>query len=59
MKIDNLKEWVLLEPAKNGFTELFIVSGYASATFLNSHLKSLLEINKDLKIKPNHWYAWK
>lgn len=50
MKIDNLKEWVLLEPAKNGFTELFIVSGYASATFLNSHLKSLLEINKDLKI---------
>ena len=24
MKIDNLKEWVLLEPAKNGFTELFI-----------------------------------
>jgi hypothetical protein len=51
MKISELKKIVLINPAKTGFTELFIVSGYASATFLNSHLKILEEtINCKIKI---------
>lgn len=47
MITSNLYEKVLIEPLNKGADELFIVSGYASATFANKHLKdsSLSKIN--------------
>lgn len=39
MITSNLYENVLINPLNNGGKDLFIVSGYASATFANKHLK--------------------
>ena len=50
MIIGNLYERVLIDPAKEGGDELFIVSGYSSATFLKRHLKDILNINPEVKI---------
>ena len=50
MKISDLKDWILLEPTKIGFNELYIVSGYASATFLNSHIRELEKSHNNIKI---------
>jgi hypothetical protein len=38
---NDLYERVLINPAKEGFDELFTVSGFASSTFANRHLKDL------------------
>lgn len=38
MIISNLYEKILINPLRQGHKELFIVSGYASATFLRKHL---------------------
>lgn len=46
MITNDLYSKILLEPAKRGGDELFIVSGYASATFARRHLKDLLEANE-------------
>ena len=46
----NLYEKVLINPANSGSNELFIVSGYSSATFLSRHLTELKDINSELKI---------
>jgi len=50
MITDNLYENILINPAANGSNELFIVSGYSSATFLSRHLNELRDINSKLKI---------
>lgn len=44
---DNLFERVLLEPAKRGATELFILSGYASASMVTKHFEV---VSKELSI---------
>ena len=41
MFTNDLYERVLINPAKEGFDELFTVSGFASSTFANRHLKDL------------------
>jgi len=41
--IQNLYDEVLLNPRKNGASELYIVSGYASASFANRHIENILE----------------
>jgi hypothetical protein len=46
MLIKNLFQTALVEPCVSGANEIFIVSGYASATFANRHLK----IIKDAKV---------
>ena len=38
MITENLFDEVLIKPANQGNNELFVVSGYASATFANRHL---------------------
>lgn len=40
---DDLFGRVLLEPARNGATELFVVSGYSSPAMVTRHFESLLE----------------
>ena len=50
MITENLYENILINPATNGSNELFIVSGYSSATFLSRHLNELKDINSRLKI---------
>ncbi len=49
MLIENLYEKILISPAKRA-TDLYILSGYASATFAKKHLEDCLEINSKLKI---------
>ena len=44
---DNLFERVLLEPAERGATELFILSGYASASMVTKHF---VVVSKELSI---------
>lgn len=41
MIVSNLYEKVLINPSRYGHEDLFIVSGYASATFLRKHLLDL------------------
>ncbi len=41
MITDNLYQKILIDPASSGNNELFIVSGYASATFLNKHISEI------------------
>ena len=50
MITDNLYEKVLIQPVKDGHDELFIVSGYTSATFLRRHLYEIKDINENIKI---------
>lgn len=50
MIIDNLYKKVLINPAKKRYKELYIVSGYSSATFARKHLAELSDINADIKI---------
>ena len=50
MITENLYEKVLINPATNGSNELFVVSGYSSATFLNRHLIQLKDIASVVKI---------
>jgi len=50
MITENLYENILINPACKGNNELFIVSGYSSATFLRRHLYKLREVNSKLKI---------
>ena len=46
MITDDLYNTILIEPAKNGCDELFIVSGYSSASFLRRHMNAVKEINE-------------
>ena len=50
MITENLYENILINPATNGSNELFIVSGYSSATFLSRHIEDLKDIDSSLKI---------
>lgn len=48
---ENLFERVLLEPAKRGARELFVVSGYASASMVTKHFEVVSkELSMDLSI---------
>lgn len=46
----NLYKSVLLDPASDGANELFIVSGYASATFTRRHIDDLLKVSGESKV---------
>ena len=50
MFTDELYTRVLCEPAHKGCGELFIVSGFASSTFANRHVKDLISINPEVKV---------
>ncbi|MFL2656662.1 MAG: restriction endonuclease PLD domain-containing protein [Burkholderiaceae bacterium] len=50
MITDDLYNRILIEPAKNGSDELFIVSGYSSASFLRRHMNEIKKINEKVKI---------
>ncbi len=50
MITENLYKKILIEPATNGCNELFIVSGFSSATFLSRNFDDLKNINPTLKI---------
>jgi hypothetical protein len=50
MITENLYKNVLIDPATNGGDELYIVSGFSSATFLRRHINELKNINKNAKI---------
>lgn len=41
---------VLIQPKKSEANKLYIVSGYASATFARRHLLNLLEIDEDIEV---------
>ena len=51
MITNDLYKKVLIQPVKDGHDELFIVSGYTSATFLRRHLNDIKNINRNIKIK--------
>ena len=50
MILSNLYEEVLINPTRRGANELFIVSGYSSATFANRHLKEASDSRVNLII---------
>lgn len=50
MITSDLYQKVLIDPVLNGHDELFIVSGYSSATFLSRHLYEVISKNPDVKI---------
>ena len=50
MITENLYKKILINPANTGSNELFIVSGYSSATFLSRHLKELNDRKAKLNI---------
>ena len=49
MITENLYKEILIEPASLGNDELYIVSGYSSATFLR-HLNEIKTINSSIKL---------
>ena len=51
MIVENLYDKVLRDPVKNGASELFIVSGYSSATFCRRHLIDLCSLGPDTRVK--------
>lgn len=51
MITENLYNQILIQPVYDGYNELFIVTGYSSATFLRKHLCDTLNINPKIKIK--------
>lgn len=53
MIINNLYSEVLLQPISEGANNLYIVSGYASATFARRHIKELIEKSGDREFKIN------
>lgn len=50
MIVDNLYPTTLIEPNHNGANKLYIVSGYASATFARRHIVELLSKSDDFEI---------
>ena len=50
MITDNLYKQILIDPASSGNDELFIVSGYSSATFLSRHLNEIMQINPEIRL---------
>ncbi|MDC1315787.1 NgoFVII family restriction endonuclease [Alphaproteobacteria bacterium] len=50
MITENLYEKILIDPATSGCNELFIVSGFSSATFLSRNFEDIKGINSSLKI---------
>ena len=50
MIINNIYKDVLIDPVKNDCNELYIVSGYSSATFLRHHFNEIIKINPETKI---------
>ena len=50
MITDNLYQDILINPVSSGNNELFIVSGYSSATFLSRHLNEIIQINPEIKL---------
>lgn len=48
--LENLFSTVLLNPAKNNATDLFIISGYASSAMVFHHAEKLKEQNTDINI---------
>ena len=51
MLSENLYSQILLDPVQNGADGLCIVSGYATAAMADRHIKSIEEIEIDIKIK--------
>ena len=50
MITDNLYQQILIDPASSGNNELFIVSGYASATFLNKHISEITNKYPEIRL---------
>lgn len=50
MITENLYQKILIDPATNGCSELYIVSGFSSATFLSRNFDDLNEIDHNIKI---------
>lgn len=51
MLTENLFEKILIEPAKQNFDTLYIVSGYASATMVSRHLDHLNRCKREVRIQ--------
>lgn len=50
MIINDLYKHALIDPARKKYKELYIVSGYSSATFARKHISELSNVNDDIKI---------
>ena len=50
MITDDLYQQILIDPASSGNNELYIVSGYASATFLNKHISEITKEYPEIKL---------
>ena len=50
MILDDLYNKILLDPIKKGANKIFIISGYASATFSKRHLLDALKLNSNIKL---------
>lgn len=51
MLTENLFEKILIEPAKQNFDTLYIVSGYASATMVSRHIDHLSRCKREVRIQ--------
>lgn len=51
MLTKNLFEKILIEPAKQNFDTLYIVSGYASATMVSRHIDRLSRCKREVRIQ--------
>jgi hypothetical protein len=50
MITENLFDQILINPIKQQCNRLYIVSGYASATFARRHIQKILDENEDIEI---------
>ena len=50
MITEDLYKHILIDPISSGNNELFIVSGYSSATFLSRHLNEIKNVNPEIKL---------
>ena len=50
MITDGLYQQILIDPASSENNELFIVSGYTLATFLNKHISEMTNINSEIRL---------
>ena len=51
MFTENLYKTVLIDPVHNGATQLFVVSGYASAAFTARHIEDILNISQQVQVR--------
>ena len=51
MLYEDLFQKILIDPAENGASELMIISGYATASMADRHLRKLAELDNEIRVQ--------